>query len=113
MFRNLLVVMILSLVVPAALSAQASATMKASAKVVAPQTVAPQASAAQLAESVAERMQSGEQVALEEMGIVDVEDSGVSVSMDVVEQPDLPTPVVEQVVSGLQVVQMTVAYSGN
>lgn len=111
--RSLLGVVLVSLLVPAAMSAQASATMKVSATVVASQTVAPQASAAALAESVVERMQVGEQMTVEGMDRTDVDDSGVTLSLDVVEQADLMAPAVEQAVSEEQMVQVTVAFSGN
>ncbi len=105
MLRNLLGVALVSMLVPAALSAQATATMKVSATVVAPQTVAPQASAAELAESVAEQMQNGEQVTPQALELMDVEEPGVLVSLGLVEQTDVTTPP--------QVLQVTVAYSGN
>lgn len=113
MFRNLLVVIMLSILVPAALSAQATATMKVSATVVAPQTVAPQASAADLADMVIEQLQNGEQVTSQALDEMNTEQSWVSVSMDVVERPDLTTLVDGQKGSERQVLQMTVAYSGN
>ena len=103
--RKLLGVALVSMLVPAALSAQATATMKVSATVVAPQTVAPQASAAELAESVAEQMQNGEQVTPQALELMDVEEPGVVVSLGLVEQTDVTTPP--------QVLQVTVAYSGN
>ena len=112
-FRNLLVVIMLSILVPAALSAQASATMKVSATVVAPQTVAPQASAADLAETVIEQLQDGEQVTSQALDQMNVEQSWVSVSMDMVERPDPTAPSVEQKGNERQVLQVTVAYSGN
>ena len=112
-FRNLLVVIMLSILVPAALSAQASATMKVSATVVAPQTVAPQASAADLADAVIEQLQDGEQVTSQALDQMNVEQPWVSVSMDMVERPDPTTPSVEQKGNERQVLQVTVAYSGN
>jgi hypothetical protein len=111
--RNLLVVIMLSMLVPAALSAQAAATMKVSAMVVAPQTVAPQASAADLADMVIGLLHDGEQVTSRAVDEMNAEQSWVSVSMDVVERPGLTTPVDEQMGSERHVLQVTVAYAGN
>ena len=113
MFRNLLVISFVLMLVPAALSAQASGRLKASATVVASQSVAPQTSAAELAEWVVERMEHGEQVAVLGTDRMDVVDSGVTVLMDVAEQPDMTAPVIDQDLSEQQWLQVTVAYSGN
>jgi hypothetical protein len=111
--RNPIVVIILSILVPASLGAQATTTMKVSATVVAPQTVAPQASAASLADMVSEQVQNGEQVTSQALDAMNAEQAWVSVSMDVVERPDLTTPMGDQRVHERQTLQVTVAYSGN
>jgi hypothetical protein len=111
--RSLLIVFVVLMLAPAALGAQASARMKASATVVAAQTVVPQTSAATLAHSVAEQIEHGEQVAVQSMDQMEVADSGVRVSMDVAEQPDLTAPMTERENDGQQVLQVTVAYAGN
>jgi len=111
--RSLLGVVLVALLVPAALSAQASGTMKVSATVVASQTMAPQTSAAELADMVVEQLQSGEQVTPQALDLMDVEEPGVSVSMDVAEHSDLTAPVVERSANEQRILHMTVAYSGN
>jgi hypothetical protein len=111
--RSLLIVLVVSMFAPAALGAQASARMKASATVVAAQTVVPQTSAARMAHSVAEQIEHGGQVAVRSMDQMEVVDSGVKVSLDVAEQPSPTAPMTERETDGQQVLHVTVAYAGN
>jgi hypothetical protein len=103
-----------AILVPAGLSAQATGRLKVSATVVATQTVAPQSSAAEFAESAVERVRRGERLQVQVADRAKVDEAGVTVSMDVVEHPVRVGPVPEPADGDRKhVVHVTVAYAGN
>ncbi len=108
--RSLLGVVLVVLATTVGVRAQATATLRVSATVVAPHTMAPQVSAAELAESVTELTLAGERAELDQADVVKIEESGVQVSMNVVALRDVR---VSAAGPRARVVHMTVAFSGN